>query len=181
MQFWHYLKRFGNEVKILKTRSLKLFSTIFATAIRKQFWKTRTVNGTFSRHLKQFGNGVNILKTRTLNGACWRHLKLIETAEQIRKTVTVNGAFWQYLKRFQTAEITLKQRCCPVHYDIFLKTIFEIAMRKTVHVVTLSTGREKGRPQPGTFENKDSDWCILTDAIWKDILAIPKKFWRQER
>ena len=165
----------------MKTRSLKhailaLFETIWKWS---QNFENKVTKAIFNDICNC--NKKTILKTRTLNGACWRHLKLIETAEQIRKTVTVNGAFWQYLKRFQTAEITLKQRCCPVHYDIFLKTIFEIAMRKTAHVVTLSTGREKGRPQPGTFENKDSDWCILTDAIWKDILAIPKKIWRQER
>ena len=141
------------------------FETIFnniCNCNKKTILKTRTVNGTFSRHLKQFGNGVNILKT---NWNC-------------RANKENSDGKWCFLTIFETISnrrdhFETKMLSCALWH--FLKTIFEIAMRKWVHVVTLSTGREKGRPQPGTFENKNSDWCILTDAIWKDILAIPEK------
>ena len=83
-------------------------------------------------NLIRYGTSENILKTRTLNGAFWPHLKQFETAgEKWKQWCMLNGAFWRYLKRFGTAEIILTQGHFRVHYcDTFWNEIWNCLEKK---------------------------------------------------
>ena len=115
-------------------------------------------------NLIRYGTSENILKTRTLNGAFWPHLKQFETAEKKMKSRTIiNGAFWRYLKRFGTAEIILTQGRFRVHYcDTFWNNIGNCHEKKQ-DMLWPYKGCEVGR-EPAILDLKTGVgalWCCL--------------------